>query len=126
MVILENHSVNSKLFIADIRLWLKVGCSEEEQLFPTCISIDIEMLFNTNAVHSDDLKETVCYAKVVKRVSEFCLARSFHLIEYIAGSVHRVVQDMVEIPVEKITIKVTKLVSPIENIHGGVSFVYSK
>ncbi len=112
------------LKISDIRLWVALGCSEEEKALPTCVSIDVEVTFDSipAAVVSDSLKDTVCYASIVSSIRELCLKKRFNLIEYLAAQVYKVVEDIVQ--ARKIIVKVTKMLPPVRDVHGGVSFTY--
>lgn len=114
------------LQINDLRLWVAIGCSDEEKALPRCISLDISIQFKSQVIATvnDNLESALCYAEVVRRVNELCCDKQFNLIEYLAGEVHRCVSEMVQLPVEKITVKATKLLPPVPNIHGGVSFTY--
>jgi dihydroneopterin aldolase len=114
------------LQINDLRFWVAIGCSEEEKALPRCVSLDISIQFKEVLVATinDNVESTVCYADVVNRVKEFCSKKKFNLIEYLAGEVHRLVSEMIQVPVE-ITVKATKLLPPVQDIHGGVSFTYS-
>lgn len=113
------------LNISDVRLWIKIGCSDEERALPSCISFDIQLhLRDIPALQSDKLEDTICYAEVVSKISQFCQERSFNLIEFLAAQVHEMIKNLVNLPANKIIVKATKLSSPIANIVGGVSFVY--
>ncbi len=114
------------LQINDLRLWIAIGCSEEEKALPHCVSLDISIQFKEAvlATLNDNIESTFCYAEVVNRVKELCSKKKFNLIEYLAGEVHRLVNEMIQVPVE-ITVKATKLLPPVPDIYGGVSFTYS-
>ena len=114
------------LAISDLRLWLHLGCSEQEKFLPQPISLDIQIEFNScpEGVQDDNLDGVICYAVLTKKIKEFCEIRRFNLIENVAASVHSIISKVVVDA--KITVKATKIKSPVESIHGGVSFTYSK
>ena len=114
------------LQINDLRLWVAIGCSNEEKALPRCVSFDISIQFSGQVIAAvnDNLEFSVCYAKIVKKVQELCSKKKFNLIEYCAGEVHRIVRELVQLPVGNITVKATKLLPPVPDIHGGVSFTY--
>lgn len=119
--------VKKMLQINDLRLWVAIGCSNSEKALPRCVSLDISIQFKgeVTAAANDNLEFAVCYAEVVNRVKKLCNEKQFNLIEYLAGEVHRVVSEIVQVPVEKIIVKATKLLPPVADIYGGVSFTYS-
>lgn len=116
-----------KLTINDCRLWIKIGCSEQERFLPTCISLslEIEFLQGITATQTDDLSNTICYATLIKDIEAFCITMEFKLLEYLAGQIHAFIKQRTLFPV-KITVTTTKVLPPVNNIHGGVSFIYSE
>lgn len=114
------------LKISDLRLWLHLGCSEQEKFLPQPVSIDIQIEFNTclEGIEKDYLNGVLCYADLTAKIQKFCETKKFNLIEKVAASIHTIVS---EIAVgNKVTVTATKVKSPVEGIHGGISFTYSK
>ncbi len=117
-----------QLTISDLRLWVSLGCSEQEKFLPQCISIDIYITFLEcpEGSHTDNIKDVICYAELTKEITEFCKDKKFNLIEYLASEIYNLISNSILTEYEKITVKIAKLKSPIEGIHGSISFTYSK
>ena len=117
-----------KLSISDLRIWVSIGCSDEEKLLMQCVSFDIEILFlkPPNATKTDNIEDTVCYAGLVRDIQELCQGKKFNLIEYLGAEIHNLISHNIHTPIEKIRVKTTKITPLVQNIHGGVSFTYCK
>jgi dihydroneopterin aldolase len=121
----------SKLIIADLRLWVHLGCGEEEKLHPQMVSIDIEVIFKNppKAVTTDYLEDTICYAQLVQKVKEVCAGGRFNLIERLVGDIHAAIQSHTASHkhlVESINVTVCKVSPPVPDVHGGVFFTIAK
>ncbi|MDF3048329.1 MAG: dihydroneopterin aldolase [Candidatus Midichloriaceae bacterium] len=119
----------SKLVIADLRLWVHLGCGEEEKLHPQMVSFDIEVLFKNppKAIANDCLEDTICYAKLVQEVKAVCAGGRFNLVERLTGDVHASIKNYIanqKCLVESINVTVCKISPPVPDVHGGVFFTY--
>lgn len=119
------------LKINDLRLWVHLGCSEQEKYSPQAVRIDIEFLFQKEilAIKSDNLHDTICYVQVTELLQSLVEEKSFNLIEYLTYCMFETIEEKLLLPNHfdihwKIT--VTKLSPPVANVHGGVSFSYEK
>lgn len=56
----------NNLSITHLRLWLHLGCSEEEKFLPQPVAIDIEVEFSKcpEGAFSDRPDEVICYASL--------------------------------------------------------------
>ena len=120
----------NKLCISDLRLWLHLGCSPEEQHHPQPVRIDLQLdfPFTPAGVKTDNLKEACCYREIVELIKRVCTNRHFHLIEYVAGTLYESIQKdlLSQHPFYvDLQVTVTKLAPPVPEVHGGVSFTYS-
>ena len=120
----------SELIISDLRLWVYLGCSSEEKHLKQPISIDINLLFAKapTAIATDDLVDAVCYAQLTELAKLAAAEKKYNLIEHLAAKIHQAITTELitaDYKDANLKVKVTKLKSPIDGIHGGVSFVYS-
>ena len=120
-----------QLKISDFRLWLHLGCSDEEKHHVQCISFDISINFtrNPNAMLSDKLEDAICYSDATKLIKDNISSKRYNLIESLAFDVHRILADNFnkdEFKDISISVTVNKLSPPVPDIHGSVSFTYSR
>jgi dihydroneopterin aldolase len=124
-----DNKTSYKIAINDLRIWLHLGYSEEEKHHPQLISFNIELIFKSppSSCSTDQLEDTVCYAKIIQYVQDLCQNRKFNLIEYLATEVYRVINDSLgdkKQDIFLINVTICKISPPIANVHGGVSFTY--
>ncbi len=116
-----------KLSIKDLRLWVYLGCSDEERTNKQMVSINIKLIFaNPPAgVTTDNLSDTICYFQLVELIENYLLQRNFNLLEHLTLNIHKILitnlhnQGYKDI---KLKIIINKISSPVPNLHGGVSF----
>lgn len=125
-----NESYNTwKLNISDLRLWVHLGCSEQEKHHPQCVSFNISITSSSNikATYSDNLDDAFCYSKATKLIKKSISKKRYNLIERLACDVYdilwQILKDL-EFTDSALSITVTKLSPPVRDIHGGVSFTY--
>ncbi len=119
----------SELIVSDLRLWVYLGCSLEEKHYKQPISIDINLFFTTapSATSSDNIADVMCYDKLTKLAKLEATQKKYNLIEHLAARIHQaIITEVLQAGYKDSTlkIKVTKLKPPIDNVLGGVSFVY--
>lgn len=122
--------MTSKLLISDLRIWVHLGCGEEERYNPQLVSINLEFVFNTPpvAIESDKIEDTFCYLQTTKHIQALLQKKSFKLIEHLAKSIYDVIAKFITSSgqdVNNITVHLHKISPPAPGIHGGVSFIYS-
>lgn len=82
------------IFIRDLRIDTVVGIYEWERRIRQTIVLDIEMKTDiAAAANSDDIKDTLNYKAVAKRLIEFVRASEFQLVETLAEECARIIRD---------------------------------
>ena len=123
-----NNGVFS-LSINDLRVWVHLGCSDEEKFHPQMVSFNIDINF-THAppgVNTDLLQDAVCYLNLVETVTQHCHKNRFNLIEYLAQSVHEKISDLLALHInqlQSITVTLHKVSPPVPGVHGGVKWTH--
>jgi 7,8-dihydroneopterin aldolase/epimerase/oxygenase len=116
----------STLEISAARLHIRLGCGAPERAAPQDVDLRVTIRFGSlpHACESDELGDTVCYAKLVEQARELCAGREFKTVEHLAYAIARRLRG--EIPADAgLEVRVTKLHPPIEELDGGVSFTLS-
>ena len=111
------------LEIPAARLHVRLGCGEAERAAPQDVDLAVVLHFAAPpaACESDELGDTVCYAKLVEQARELCAGREFRTVEHLAHAIARRLRG--EVPSDaRLQVRVTKLHPPIEELAGGVSF----
>ena len=90
----------------------RIGVSEEERSIAQKIKISFQLhQKNLKLFESDDSTDYNCYAKISKKISDYCTNNSFKLIEYLCMQLHALIKDNVSsdtlvcISVEKVGIE---------------------
>jgi len=127
-VIFENTMSN--LQISDLRLWVHLGCTEQEKHLPQMVAFDvaIEFLKTPEAIYTDEIKDCFCYAEAVDIIKKCCKSKSYNLIEYLAADVYEVIRqalDKQNYKTVEMSVTLHKLSPPVPDIHGAVSFTLS-
>ncbi len=126
--IFNNNSSN--ITISDLRLWLHLGCSEQEKHHRQCVSFNININFSSfpKGAISDDIKDTFCYGGATKLIKKNIEDKKFNLIEHLAATVHNILKNSLKEQnfSADLSVTVVKLSPPVKDIHGGVSFTYSE
>tara|TARA_A100001035_G_C27455787_1_gene352300 strand:+ start:224 stop:586 length:363 start_codon:yes stop_codon:yes gene_type:complete len=102
----------SILSIKNLKIPAKHGVYDFEKNKTGIFEIDIHVHSDlANAMKSDDLRDSVDYAKLVELVKRVFLKRDYKLIEYAAGKICE--EIMKKYSVEKVIVKVRKPHAPI-------------
>lgn len=113
------------IVLRDIRFSGYCGVTENERHRSQWISIDLDLVCSTQrALTSDDLADTVDYARVVSRVQEVGTRRPVHLLEALAHEISEALLS--EFPIASLRILVKKVAPPIPNVHGSVGIRLSR
>jgi len=87
-------TLNDTIFVTDLRIEAVVGIWDWERALPQTISIDLEMAADIRAAaEADDIKATLDYRAVSKRVTEFVQQSEFQLIETMVEKVAGLIQE---------------------------------
>lgn len=115
-----------ELEIHAARLHVRLGCGEVERAAPQDVDLAVRVRFATppEACETDELGDTVCYAKLVEHARELVAGREFRTVEHLAHAIARRLRG--ELPSGAgLEVRVTKLRPPIDELEGGVSFALS-
>jgi dihydroneopterin aldolase len=96
-----------KVFLSDLRIDTVIGIWEWERKIRQTVAIDLEMSADIRkAAASDDVKDTLNYKQVAKRVQQFVSDSSFQLVETLAEKIAAIVVE--EFDVAWIRVRVNK------------------
>ena len=117
--------MQSLLEVKGLRVFLKIGCTEQERANPQPIDIDVTLKFSelVQGCVTDQLEDTVCYAKITQSIHD--LSKNFEcaLIEKLAYEIFSRIRA--QIPKNSfLKIAVTKVSPPLAAIQNGVRFEY--
>ena len=99
--------VMDKVFIKNLQVEAVIGIFEWEREVKQIISIDLEMDFNNaNSSNLHDIKNTLDYKKVGKRVIGLVESSNYKLVETLAERIAELV--LKEFPVESLALSVSK------------------
>lgn len=71
-----------KILIRDLKIFAYHGVNEEEKINGQNFIFDIDLYVNmTKACYSDDINDTVSYAKVIKTVTKIFTENKYNLLE---------------------------------------------
>lgn len=74
-----------KILIRDLKIFAYHGVNSEEKEQGQDFVFDIDLSVNmTKACHSDDVNDTVSYAKVIKTIRRACTEDKYDLLEKVA------------------------------------------
>ncbi len=103
-----------KIIIKDLKLFAYHGVNQEEKINGQPFELDIEAVVNmTNACLSDDINDTVSYAKIVKCIKRVFCDKSYNLLERAAEVVATSILQ--EFPsIESIIVRLKKPKAPVK------------
>lgn len=118
-----------KLSISDLRVWVRLGCTDQEKFHPQLVSFTIDLVFKAplKALISDRLEETVCYFNLVQNIKRLCQNKSFNLIERLTADVYDAINASLgdqKSLISSVNLTTHKIAPPVPDVHGGVSFTY--
>lgn len=118
-----------KLSISDLRIWVHLGCTDQEKFHAQLVSFTIDLVFKAppKAIASDRLEDTACYFKIVQDIKSLCQRTPFNLIERLTADVYKAIDvslgDQKSL-ISFINVTTHKIAPPVQDVHGGVSFTY--
>ena len=96
---------NDTIFVTDLRIEAEVGIWDWERALPQTISLDLEMAADIRkAAESDDIKQTLDYRAVSKRVSAYVQDSKFQLIETMVEKVAALIREEFGVPWVRVTV----------------------
>ena len=106
-----------RIFVEDVRFYGHHGVTDAERSIGAWFSVDVEMSLDlTPASLSDDLRTTVDYVEVARRVVEIGTKERVHLLERLATVIVEAL--LREFPVQGVRLRVRKVSPPMEGIQG--------
>ncbi len=91
------------------------GIDESEKFFGGKFEVDLEMIFNLEAaIKSDNLKDTISYVDVYKKIKQIVTGEKFNLIEALAGKILSELFNNFNI--DKALIRVRKPGAPVQGV----------
>uniref|UniRef100_A0A3B0IZS6 dihydroneopterin aldolase n=1 Tax=Wolbachia endosymbiont of Aleurodicus dispersus TaxID=1288877 RepID=A0A3B0IZS6_9RICK len=121
--------VACNLLISDLRLWVHLGCSVEENFSPQLVSIDVDFTFKSppSGLTTDQLKDTICYLEVVQNIQSLVQGKQFNLIEHLTHEIYRAINNLLlrkKHIISSVRVTTHKIAPPVPGVHGGVFFTY--
>lgn len=119
-----DRNPSDTIFVEDVRFFGHHGVTEAEQQVGAWLSVDVALTVDLMpASLSDDLRTTVDYAEVARRIVEIGKKEKVSLLERLATLIGEAL--LREFPVDTVRVRVRKLTPPMEGIHGvpGVELV---
>lgn len=120
MPVLPAATFMDKLFLRGFNLAVLIGVYEWERHAPQTVQLDIEIGLPAQcAAQSDDIHDTIDYAKVAEHIQTFIHGREFHLVETLAEQLAQLIFDQFNAIWVQITAAKPGVVPGIERV--GVS-----
>jgi len=116
------------LGVRGVELLVHLGCLPEERKEPQLVRYEIFFLFNhlPNGMFTDELTETICYAKVVEILKQAVLDKEFHLIEKLGTDSFLELKKEFKDKDVKIRMHICKVAPPIKEVRTGTTFELSE
>lgn len=87
------------IYLKDLRVETIVGINDWERRTRQTVVLDIEMASDVRrAAASDRIEDTIDYKTVATRLSAFCAASSFQLVETLAERIADILRDEFHVP----------------------------
>jgi dihydroneopterin aldolase len=111
------------LKIQELSLHVHLGCSLPEQKHAQEVRVTAEIQFATQpkACHSDQLSDTVCYARICELFQAEGRIRPFSTIENLAECLFAILKSETE-SAQTVSIRVHKVHPPVDSLLGGAAF----
>jgi dihydroneopterin aldolase len=108
------------LRVEDYSCLVRLGCLAEERAVPQEVRFTIEFRFAEapRGVQTDEIGDTICYAKVTTLLRDHCLSDEFKLIERLAVEAFYKLHATLEPGVE-MALKLQKVKPPVDGLLGG-------
>lgn len=97
-----------KIFLNELKVETVIGIWEWERKIRQTVIIDLEMSADiAKAAATDDVKDTLNYKSVAKRIQSFVADSSFQLVETLAERIAGIIRD--EFDVKWVKVRVNKV-----------------
>lgn len=114
------------LQISGLHLFVHLGTTESERIKKQEVKVDINIYLSGSpqVCFSDNINDAICYDQICQLISQTSQKKEFHLIEHLSYTLYQSLKEQV-FANYKISLRLTKLSPPIENLKGGASFYIS-
>lgn len=108
------------LLVEQFSCLVHLGCLPEERAKPQEVRFSLEFRFHEapRGAFSDEIDDTVCYAKVTALLKQHCESGEFKLIERLAVEAFQKLRTTIDERV-KIGLRLQKVKPPVEGLLGG-------
>ncbi len=111
---------DDRITIRDLRVSTHVGVTDEERNEPQTVLITLELFLDLHApCASDDLRDTVDYDHLTRKVAELIRSSETKLLEALAEKIARYLCTFTR--VERVTVEVAKASAPVEEEVGPIA-----
>ncbi len=92
-----NTKLTGTLSLHDYQVKIRLGHTIEERSQPQPILIDLILQFAKlpQACNTDKLQDTICYDTLTKQITEFCIDKSFALLEHFAKELYYFIDNKI-------------------------------
>ena len=105
------------LFLREFKLDTIIGIYDWERKIPQTIQLDVEIgLPNSRACDTDNVEDTIDYAKIVARIQETLAAKPFSLVEALAEHVAQLIRNEFGAPWVKVSVAKLGLIRGIKQL----------
>lgn len=115
--------INSQLSIRELKLLVRLGCTEQERAIQqqVHISIQVDFLHPPQACQTDQLVDTICYAQITQLIQNICSKKEYATIEHLATVCFSSLEEIIpsRTPFQLL---LHKIHPPISVLSEGVSF----
>lgn len=114
----------SSLHIHQLELHLNLGWRNKERSQEQAVFLDMDIRFPSppKACKTDNLDDTICYAKLIEVIREKISAKKYRLIEHVCAEIYTITKNHWK-KNTRITIRLTKY-PRIDGLKKGVTFDY--
>ena len=111
------------LRMQELSMAVHLGCTAGERAVAQEIRVLVELRFAEAPLgtRSDQLQDTVCYARMAEVLFEHCRGREFQLIERMAYEFYGLIRDLAG-PSVTVAVRVHKVRPPVQNLLGGTAY----
>lgn len=120
----EHKPTVCALRIEELVLYVHLGCTVEERFATQEIRISVEFRFESlpKGAVTDNLDDTICYAKVTQVLREHCETREFNLVERIGYECFSLLCELTQKQSLAIGLHVHKVSPPVKGLAKGTHF----
>lgn len=111
------------LYLQDLVLAVHLGCEPPERMEAQEVRVSLSLRWpeTPKAVLSDQLEDTVCYARLSQAIQALVEGREFRLIEKLGGDIYNCVRAQIPSSTS-LKVRVHKVRPPIRALQGGAVY----